>query len=278
MNNLAIKEREQDFPKDMNNANTENEIFFKSYGDENSATKIIWGHGWGQTHAGFEGLIQSLENLGHHIAIDFPGFGKSAEPDKAWDTLDYAHSITRLIDSQTDQPIVWIGHSFGCRVGLQLAKQYPDKIKALAFIAGAGLKRKRSTLQKIKMTLRVKTFKALKCLTPLTKTFGFDEETLRQIFGSADYKNTSGIIRQIFVKVVSENLEEEARAVQCKTLLIYGENDDETPPEIGERLSKLVNDAELHILPNQDHYTVLSTGRHQVTPLLKNFIEQVKQK
>ena len=279
MNDLAIKEREQDFHKDMNNPSQETDsIFFKSYGDPENPVKIIWGHGWGQSHKGFEGLIQSLEKLGHHIALDFPGFGSSPEPDSVWDTRDYAKAIAKLIDTQTDHPIIWIGHSFGGRVGLQLASHYPDKIKAMAFIAGAGLKRRRSPLKSIYLKLRVTLFKSLKALTPFTKVFGLSEEKLRQIFGSADYKSASGIIRQIFMKVIHENLVRQAKDVKCPTLLIYGENYDETPPEMGKQLQSLIEEAEIHILPEQDHYTVLSSGRHQVTPLLKNFIEQVKQK
>lgn len=85
-------------------------------------------------------------------------------------------------------------------------------------------------------------------------------------------------MRQIFMKVIHENLVRQAKDVKCPAILIYGENDDETPPEMGKHLQTLIEGADLHILPEQDHYTVLSAGRHQIAPLLKNFIERVKER
>ncbi len=57
--------------------------------------------------------------------------------------------------------------------------------------------------------------------------------------------------------------------------LVFGMNDSETPPEMGERLQKLIPGAELTVLDGQDHYTLLAEGRHQVTPILKRFIEKI---
>ena len=250
---------------------SEAEIFYQVTGDVNKAP-VFWAHGWGQNHKSFDALRQSLEPLGHHHSIDFPGFGESPDPAQPWDTADYARAMAALIEQETDQPIIWIGHSFGCRVGLQLAAMRPDLVKGMILIAGAGLQRKRPLLKKLYMALRIYTFKALKTLI----TLGLNEEWLRSKFGSSDYKNTSGIMRQVFIKVVNEDLSAQAQNVCCPVSLIYGEQDTETPPEIGERLSILIKNAKMVRLPGQDHYSVLSTGRHQVAPLIKSFIEQLR--
>lgn len=247
-------------------------IHFKSYGPEDGPV-ILWAHGWGQSHTGFEALIQSLENLGRHIAIDFPGFGQSPEPSEAWGTAEYADAIAEFIKNQKLGQVIWIGHSFGCRVGLQIASRHPELIKGMSFIAGAGLQRKRPLLKKLYFKARIALFKTLKKLIP----FGLNEDWLRTKFGSSDYKNTSGIIRQIFVKVVNEDLSPQAQEVKCPVTLIYGENDTETPPELGQRFHTLITNTDLHILPNQDHYSVLGEGRHHVAPLLKKFIQSMKE-
>ena len=174
------------------------DIHYKSYGDPNSDTLIIWAHGWGQSHQSFEGLIQSLENLGHHIAIDFPGFGETLIPNEIWGSQDYANHLLGFIKTHSpNKPIIYIGHSFGCRVGLQLAIHNPETVAGLAIIGGAGLRRKRTLLQKSWLWTKVYTFKTLKKLIP----FGLNEDWLKSKFVSPDYRN-AGPIRPIMVKVI----------------------------------------------------------------------------
>lgn len=229
-------------------------------------SKFIWGHGWGQSHGAFMPLVQSLTSLGNHQVIDFPGFGQSPRPANDWTTEEYADAIAEYIT----EPIIWAGHSFGGRVGVHLASKYPEKIKALILISGAGLKRKRSPWKKFYFKMRVLTYKFLRKLTP----FLFSEEWLRTKFGSSDYNN-AGEMRGIFRNVIAEDLTPNAEKITCPALLIYGENDGETPPEFGQRYAKLMKNAELHILSGQDHYSVLSSGRHQVASLIQNFVKKL---
>ncbi|MBL4804452.1 MAG: alpha/beta hydrolase [Alphaproteobacteria bacterium] len=230
---------------------------------------LFWGHGWGQSHRSLLPLAESLSQTGDHILVDFQGFGQSPAPEEAWDSGDYAEAMAKFIRAQTDKPIFWVGHSFGCRVGLELAARHPDLIAGLCLIAAAGLKRKRSPFKKAYFKARIMTYKALKKLIP----FGLPEEWLMKKFASADYKN-AGNMRQILVKVVNEDLSDVAQKVQCPTLLIFGENDDETPPEFGERYKSLIKDAELIVMDGFDHYTILSDARHQVAHKIKGFVEQ----
>lgn len=223
-----------------------------------------WGHGWGQSHAAFLPLAQSLAHLGEHKLLDFPGFGQSPKPDEDWDTADYADSIAQIIN----KPIIWGGHSFGGRVGIRLAAQHPDKVKALILIAGAGLKKKRSLLKALYFKARIGLYKGLKKLVPL----GLSQDWLLSMFGSRDYKN-AGAMHGIFKKTIAEDLSELAAQIKCPVLLIYGEDDKETPPEFGERYHALIENSELHILSGQDHYSVLSSGRHQIANLILEFVK-----
>ena len=127
--------------------NPEARIRFETIGKKDSPV-IVWGHGWGQSRAAFRALAQALEPLGRHILIDFPGFGESPVPAMPWGPGDYADETARFIHTQTSGPVIWVGHSFGCRVGLQLAASHPDLIAGMTLIAAAGLKRRRPLWQK----------------------------------------------------------------------------------------------------------------------------------
>lgn len=224
-----------------------------------------WGHGWGQSHAAFLSLAESLAQLGEHKMLDFPGFGQSPKPANDWSTEDYADAIADNIDD----PVIWTGHSFGGRVGVRLASKYPDKIKALIIISGAGLKRKRPFIKSLYFKGRISLYKFLKKLVP----YGVSQQWLQSVFGSSDYVN-AGEMREIFRKTISEDLSLQASKIKCPTLLIYGENDLETPAEFGERYKSLIENSELHILTGQDHYSVLSSGRHQVANLISEFVKK----
>lgn len=230
---------------------------------------FFWAHGWGQNRKAMAALAQTFQPFGAHILLDFPGFGDAPPPPDAWGTAEYADWAAGVIQAEPAGPdVVWVGHSFGCRVGLQLAARHPGTLSAMCLIAGAGLKRQRSAAERARVTGKVYTYKALKRIAPL---IGMDTDTLRDRFGSADYRN-AGAMRDILTKVVNEDLSEIAREVACPVQLIYGSNDTETPPEIGERLHALIPDSRLSVLDGQDHYSLLAEGRHQVARRLRDFL------
>lgn len=247
------------------------QLVFDRVADAGDAAKwhFVWAHGWGQNRAALKPLAQSLFTTGTHDFIDFPGFGSSPKPNAAWSTADYADFMARwLTHNATGKPVVWTGHSFGCRVGIQLAARHPGLIDRMMLVAGAGLPRQRSSLEQAKLKGRVYGYKALKRLAPLA---GISQDQLRDRFGSADYK-AAGAMRDILIKVVNEDLSDVAQKITCPVHLVYGSRDAETPPEIGERLAKLIPTAQLAILDGLDHYSVLGDGRHQVAKRLKTLL------
>jgi len=238
---------------------------------DDSLPVFIWAHGWGHSHKSFKYFVASLEQRGRHIALDFPGFGESPQPPEDWGTKEHATAIAAWMKETNMPPVIWIGHSYGCRIGTQLAAHYPECVRAMIYIGGAGLKRPRPLHNRIYLFLRVRLFKTLKRIVP--------EGTLKQkimaFFGSADYNQTSGVMRKLFVRVVKENLIEEAKKITCPVSLIYGKDDSETPPSVGKKYTQLIENSELHLLDEQDHYSVLQNGRHQVIKIISDFLKKV---
>ena len=224
-----------------------------------ASTHVIWGHGWGQDRRAFVPLATSLARTAHHTLIDFPGFGDSPLPPGDWDTADYADALAEWLAGLPRGRRIYVGHSFGCRVGLRLAARHPGSIDAMVLVAGAGLKRRRSLLERLRIGLRIRMFKALKLLERL----GVDVSARKARYGSADYRN-AGAMRPIFVKTVAEDQTDVAKKIRCPVSLIYAERDTETPPEIGERLAALIPGASLKIIPGLDHHTILTDGAPQV--------------
>ena len=234
-----------------------------------SSMSLIWGHGWGQSGGALLPMAESLGAFAGSAVLDFPGFGGSPPPPTTWGTEEFADHVAKWLASTPPACRIWIGHSFGCRVGLQIAARHPGLLSGLVLIAAAGLRPKRSVRLQTYYLLRRNLFR----LTRVVVGEGSLLEFMRSRLGSSDYK-AAGEMRPILSRVVSEDLSEVARAVTCPTLLIYGEQDKDTPPEIGQRLQQLIYNSSLMILDDFDHHSILLDGRHQVVRHIKAFAEE----
>ncbi|HEX4751104.1 MAG TPA: alpha/beta hydrolase [Bryobacteraceae bacterium] len=244
---------------------------FEIEGPPKSGLQLIFGHGWGHSGIVFQPLAEMLKPFAGSILIDFPGFGKSTPPPDSWSTADYADNLADWLRTLPKNQFVWIAHSFGGRVGIQLASRHPGLLSGMVLIASAGLPRHRSIPERLQRNARVMAFKIAKQFVKE----GPDRDRLRQRFGSADYRQ-AGAMRSIFLRVIREDLTQQAQHVACPTLLIYGARDTETPPEIGERLHKLIPNSELAVLDGFTHNSILSEGRHQVAIRIRRFLEQIQ--
>lgn len=231
-------------------------------------THFVWAHGWGHSGAVFQPFAQSFARLGASTLLDFPGFGRSPIPPAPWGTAEYADAVAGWLRTLPPAKRVWIGHSFGCRVGLQIAARHPGLLSGMALIAAAGLKRRRSPWQTLALKTRVYAFKVAKQFVPE----GPRRDALRARFGSADYKS-AGPMRIVFMKTIAEDLTEVACAVSCPVALIYGREDTETPVEMGERLAGLIPSARLVVLDGYGHVDILTRGQHQAANEIRKFLE-----
>ena len=244
-------------------------ISYRILGKETATRQFVWAHGWGQNHSVFLPLVESCRTNAQSILIDLPGFGNSPKPSTDWGTAEFADSCANLLASLPRINRIWIGHSFGCRIGLQLAARHSNSIDALFLIAAAGLRRKRSPLTALKFKSKIILFKILNSL-PINEM-----KNLREKFGSADYR-AAGEMRGILTKVVNEDLSNIARKTHCPVHLVYGSEDKETPPEMGQRLANLVSNGQYVCLEGLDHYSVLGSGRHQTAFQLKKFVNSME--
>jgi pimeloyl-ACP methyl ester carboxylesterase len=231
---------------------------------------LVWAHGWGHTHQNMLPLAEAMRRTARSILIDFPGFGTSPLPAEAWGTEDYADAVAEWLDRETPARWIWVGHSFGCRVGLQLAARHPELISGLFLIAAAGLPPRRTPWARVRVAARRGAFR----LARLVIREGPARDRLRQRFGSADYR-AAGALRPILVKAVNEDLSEVARAVRVPALLVVGDRDRDTPPELAMRFNRLMPQSRLVVLRGFGHLDVLTEGHHQIVQRLAEFVEQL---
>ena len=175
------------------------------------------------------------------MLVDFPGFGESAEPPVPWTVGDYAAEVCSLADSLGAAEFALVGHSFGGRVALETAAEHPERVRALALVAAAGLKPRR----KPSYFLRVAVHK-------LAKKFGG-----RGLKGSADYRALSHVMKGTFVKVVNYDQTPLLRRVKCPTAVFWGRGDRDTPLYMAKRFLRGIKDSSLFLLDG-GHFAYLT--------------------
>ena len=81
--------------------------------------------------------------------------------------------------------------------------------------------------------------------------------SLWKSLGSSEYSELSGVMRETFVRSVTEYLEPCLPDIPHEVLLIWGRNDDATPVYQGQRIEKGIEHAALVIIEDAGHYAFL---------------------
>ncbi len=231
-------------------------------------------HGWGCNTKVMAGFASEFSGTRKVWSIDFPGFGESDYPNGVWTVDDYMEMTADFIRKMGIEGTDVICHSFGGRVMIKLAAKYPELAGKIAFVDAAGVKKKRSLAFHLRTMLYKLCKKALKIafLKKLLKVFGIDAEARVKNAGSADYKALPDCMKGTFVKVVNEDLTPYLSRIKSPSLLIYGENDEDTPVSLAKIMEKKIPDAGLAVIAGTGHFSFLDAPG-QVMRILRVFLE-----
>lgn len=241
------------------------------YGDKGDVVLMM--HGWGLSLDSMRILGELLGKWNQVIIVDLPGFGKTPKPDADWDTIQYAERMAKYIDEQNISPAHLIGHSFGGRVAIRMASRFPDKVKSVVLINAHGLQRTLTGERKLKSMKTKFLSKTCKFIDGIfgTKTY---QNWFTPKYGSRDYLN-AGPLKNIMVKAVTEDVTPDALKVKAPTFMLYGEKDDETPVEFGERYKSLIKNSQLVVLPGKDHFPFMDEGAHLCASYILKFFRSL---
>lgn len=264
------------------------QFFMKKYRIEIKGLPVAWYktgegkplimlHGWGSSSAVMQSLANRLAQFRSVYLLDFPGFGNSPEPPQPWTIQHYANIVEEWINRTAPEgDFDLLAHSFGGRVAIKLLSNQPisSRIDKVIFTGAAGLKPKRPGTYYIKK-YTAKLLKAPFYILPLSMR----EKGLAQLrqtkiwkqLGSADYKKLSGVMRETFVKTVTEFQDDELKKINHEILLVWGEDDSATPLEQGIRMDKILPDSALVTIKHAGHYAFLDQPA-QFTAIAKAYL------
>ena len=223
-----------------------------AYQVEGTGTPVVLLHGWGGEANSFRPVFDQLSRSHQVYALDLPGFGLSEIPPTAWDASDYAKFVSAFFYERNINKAHLIGHSYGGRISIVMAAEEPEKVDKLILVDSAGIIPPRTAKYYMRISLAKIGHLMRHCGTLGDRL----ADGIAQRVGSKDYRE-AGPMRATMVKSVNQNLRPLLPKIQASTLLIWGENDTDTPISYGRIMEEEIPDAGLVILKDAGHFSYL---------------------
>ena len=230
-----------------------------NYKVKGKGDNLILLHGWGANIDSFNLIFDELAKTHKVYALDLPGFGKTQAPSQAWSVGDYTNFTKEFLDKLKIEKAIFLGHSFGGRILIKLANKHPGLFEKMILTGAAGIKSK-DNLRKNLFKAIAKTGKTILSLPGLNGLKTKARKKLYTAAGTEDYL-TAGELKKTFLKVTAEDLTPFLANIKTKTLLIWGEQDKDTPIQEGELMQKLIPNSKLHVIKNAGHYAFIDQPR-----------------
>lgn len=181
-----------------------------------------------------------------------------------------AKYVQQFIDHKGYDQIHLLGNSLGGHVGLVYILSHPEKIKTLTLTGSSGLFEnamgdsypKRGDYEYIK----AKT--AATFYDPAVAT----KELVDEVFEITNNRIKVIKIIALAKSAIRHNLGEELGQIQVPTLLIWGKNDNVTPPFVGEEFHKLIPNSELAFIDKCGHAPMMEVP-NEFNDILEKFLK-----
>ncbi|MDE5891981.1 MAG: alpha/beta hydrolase [Acetatifactor sp.] len=244
------------------------------YIEQGQGPLVVLFHGWGANKELFQAMIDTLAVQYRVAAPDTPGFGQSQEPGEAWSLEDYCAFSKAFIDhvAGAEAEVILAGHSHGGRTLIRLVGSgaLKQKVKKLILIDSAGIVHEK-TPEQLRRIKRYKRGKKFLSLPPVKALFPHALEKLQSKSGSADYRMASPVMRQSMVKVGNEDVRESLPRIEAETLLVWGDQDQDTPLTDGQLMEKLIPGSGLAVLAGAGHFSFLDR-QYQFLAVMRSFL------
>jgi len=229
---------------------------------------ILMVHGWKDSLETFDVLEKELKNDYKVIRIDLPGFGGSQTPKKPWGANEYADFVSKtLLKLEETELYAVVVHSMGARIMFNALGRRAVTTEKFIVIAGAGIPQKKG-VKHHGFNVLAKSGKIVSSVLPKSQR----EKLRKKLYGAAksDYLG-AGELEDTFKKLVAEDSRRYAPDIHAQTLLIYSDNDKQTPPDYGKQFAELIPNSKLVMVGKLGH-NIHKNDPEKVIQLIKEFL------
>lgn len=247
------------------------------YHEAGEGPPLVLLHGSGIGVSGWRNYRDNLNVFARHFhcyVLEFPGFGIS-DPVGGHPVIAATSSVTRFMDALDIESAAIIGNSMGGVVGAHVAMQHPDRVDKLVTIGGVGpnifsqapSEGTRLLRDFADEPTREKLVRWLDCMVydPAMVTDERIEERWETAKAPSSHETLAAMYGSEAAVAQQRALETSdappywamMRKIQCPTLLTWGLDDRQCPPDMALVPLRLVPRAELHVFPQCGHWVML---------------------
>ena len=238
-----------------------------SYMSQGKGESILILHGWGDNSNNWQPFANDLAENYLVITVDLPGFGNSDTPPEPWGLSDYARFVGSFLNKIGITPTYIIGHSNGGAIAIRAIAQQILSPEKLILIASAGIRNEYNGRTK---ALRVLTKGGKFLSTPLPTSI---KKHLRQKVYTSIGSEMLVVehMQQTFKKIVEDDVREDASQLEVPVLLVYGDEDQQTPLRYAQIFHELIIGSDLEVIAGGDHF-IYKDRHNEVMRAVKGFI------
>lgn len=224
-----------------------------SYVEEGEGTPIIILHGLMGGLSNFEGVMNYFPKKGYKVIIlKLPLYDLSLLKTSV---ANFAKYLKEFIDHKGYQEVILLGNSLGGHIALLATKMFPDCVKALVITGSSGLYEsamgesypKRGDYEYIRKKAE-NVFYDPKVAT---------KEIVDDVFDTVNDRNKLIKTLAIAKSAIRHNMSKDLPKMHTPTCIIWGRNDNVTPPEVAEDFYRLLPDADLFWIEKCGHAAMM---------------------
>lgn len=250
-----------------------------SYVTLGEGAAILLLHGFGEGGEIWKNQFYSFPN--HKLIIpDLPGSG-SSEMINDMSMEGLAAAVKVIVDTETNEKIIIIGHSMGGYITLAFAQKYPQLILGFGLFhssAYADSEEKISTRQKgIEFIKNNDAYSFLKTSIPnlyAPATKEQQPEVIEQHIGHSKLFDNAALISYYHSMIERPDRTTILKETSLPVLFVLGRHDTAVPVEDGLKQCHLTPVSYIHILENSGHMGMIEE-RESANTVLKEFVSFV---
>ena len=224
-----------------------------SYLDKGEGTPIIILHGLMGGLSNFEGVTAFFSENGYRVIIpELPIYGL---PILKTTVKNLALHVSKFMDFMELEEAIILGNSLGGHIGLLLAKLFPSKVKALVITGSSGLYEN-----------------SMGESYPKCGDYEYIKEKAQNVFYDPNIA-TKEIVDEVYETVndrgkliktlalaksaIRHNMAKDLPKIKTPSCIIWGKNDNVTPPNVAEEFNALLPDSDLFWIDKCGHAAMM---------------------
>ena len=255
----------------MINATDSKGTFYKL--NQKKGIPIVFIHGVGLDHNIWDPQINEFDNT--VLIYDILGHGRTPLNKEKISFDDFSDQIINLIDELKFSKIHLIGFSIGSLIARNFATRFSDRLKSLTLLC--SIFNRSDNEQKI-VNERFEQTKKDKKLTKDALNRWFNKDFIEKnplisdkIFSILNNNNMDNFIK-VYSLFVNHKDNEKFENINVKTLVMTGEGDVGSTPEMSNNLSKKIKNSEVKIIPVGKHLCSIECS-YDVNKAIKDHIQ-----